>query len=552
MIDTDEKAAPTTFDMEHVTTDSTLDHDARKLAEMGYTQDMQRNFSVWSVLGVGFSLTNSWFGISAALVTGINSGGPILIIYGVVLIALISTCVGISLSELASAFPNAGGQYFWANELAPKKYANFASYLTGWFAWWGSIFTSASVALAVGSALVGCYQLTHPDFTIQPWTVFVAYQVANIFCFVFNCYGKTLPTVAKVSLWTSLVSFAVILITVPAVAPTHQHARFVFATFINNTGWSQGGIAFIVGLVNTNWSFACLDCATHLAEEVHRPERMIPIAIMGTVAIGFVTSWFFSMAMFFSIVGDFQDIVKSSTLVPVLELFYKALRSRGGAVVLEALIIATGLGCLVASHTWQSRLCWSFARDRGFPGHKWLSKVDPKLGVPLYAHLFSCVVVAIVGCLYLASLTAFNSMITACIVLLYISYAIPISCLLLRGRNTITPGPFWLGRIGMVANVVLLAWTLFTLVMYSFPYLQPVAPSTMNYVSVVYAVVAIIVGVDWVARGRKKGGFRGVGERKGDVEGLRAGSVRELQRNFGVPRQALAWYEIVLVRFANT
>ena len=138
-----------------------FDSDTMKLAEMGYTQDMQRNYSVLSVLGVGFSLTNSWFGISAALITGINSGGPILIVYGIILIALVSTCVGISLSELASAYPNAGGQYFWANELAPKKYANFASYLTGWFAWAGSIFTSASVSIAVGSAAVGCWQLSH-------------------------------------------------------------------------------------------------------------------------------------------------------------------------------------------------------------------------------------------------------------------------------------------------------------------------------------------------------------------------------------------------------
>ena len=140
-----------------------LDADALKLAEMGYSQDMRRNYTVLSVLGVGFSLTNSWFGISAALITGINSGGPVLIIYGIIIIALLSIAVGISLSELASAYPNAGGQYFWASELAPRRYAGFASYLTGWFAWAGSIFTSASVALAVGSAVVGCYQLSHPD-----------------------------------------------------------------------------------------------------------------------------------------------------------------------------------------------------------------------------------------------------------------------------------------------------------------------------------------------------------------------------------------------------
>lgn len=133
------------------------------ILEMGYTQDMRRNFSIWSVLGIAFGLTNSWVGISAGLITGINSGGPVLIVYGIILLALVSTCVGISLSELASAMPNAGGQYFWASELAPKRYSNFAAYITGWFAWTGSIFTSASVALAFGSACVGCYQMSHPD-----------------------------------------------------------------------------------------------------------------------------------------------------------------------------------------------------------------------------------------------------------------------------------------------------------------------------------------------------------------------------------------------------
>ena len=142
---------------------SILDADARKLAEMGYTQDMQRNFSVLSLLGVAFSLANSWFGISASLITGINSGGMVLTIYGIPWIALISACVGATLSELASAMPNSGGQYFWASELASKKYASFASYLTGWLAWAGAIFTSASVAMSLGSAGVGMWKLTHPD-----------------------------------------------------------------------------------------------------------------------------------------------------------------------------------------------------------------------------------------------------------------------------------------------------------------------------------------------------------------------------------------------------
>lgn len=110
---------------------------------MGYVQEMKRGFSVLSILAVGFSLTNSWFGEPAAMVTGINAGDPVLMLYGTILLAIISIAVGISLSELASAMPNSGGQYFWANELAPRKYAHLASHMTGWFAHAGAVFTPA-------------------------------------------------------------------------------------------------------------------------------------------------------------------------------------------------------------------------------------------------------------------------------------------------------------------------------------------------------------------------------------------------------------------------
>lgn len=68
----------------------------------------------------------------------------------------------------------------------------------------------------------------------------------------------------------------------------------------------------------------------------------------------------------------------------------------------------------------------------------------------------------------------YSSMVTACIVLLYISYAIPVSCLLIKGRNNIPHGPFWMGKLGLFSNYVLLVWTGFTLIMYSFPVVKPV------------------------------------------------------------------------------
>jgi len=77
---------------------------------------------------------------------------------------------------------------------------------------------------------------------IQPWNVYVAYLLINCFAFIWNCYAKALPWIAKVSLATTLGSWFIIMITVPATAQTHQNAKFVFANFVNGTGWSQNGI----------------------------------------------------------------------------------------------------------------------------------------------------------------------------------------------------------------------------------------------------------------------------------------------------------------------
>lgn len=471
-----------------------------------------------------------------------------LTIYGIPWIAFISTCVGVTLSELASAMPNAGGQYFWANELAPKRYANFASYLTGWLAWAGAIFTCASVALSLGSAGVGMWVLSHPELYVslslsferfkiadcdsepKPWHTVVAYEVINLFAYLFNCVGKVLPKVATTTLYISLISFLVILITVPATSPTHATAEFVFAKFVNSTGWPSDGIAFLVGLINPNWVFACLDSATHLAEEVAKPERSIPIAILCTVLIGFTTSWTYCIAMFFS-VSDLDPLLNTPTGVPILELFYQALQNKAGAIVLETLILVTGIGCQIACHTWQSRLCWSFARDRGLPGHHILSVIHPTLDVPFNAHSISCFIVALLGLLYLGSSTAFNSMVTACIVLLYASYVVPIVALLYKGRNNIPHGPFWLGPIGLACNIVVLCWALFCLVIYSFPSVYPVTTGSMsflpliddetdrldmNYVCVVYAIVVLLITIDWQFRGRTS--FRGQSLRHGEIE----------------------------------
>ncbi|QRW22268.1 amino acid permease [Rhizoctonia solani] len=475
--------------------------DGERLARMGYKQELKRNLSIASLLGFGFSVTNSWWGAGASLAAGILSGGPVLMVYGLIFLALVSVCIGVSLSELASAMPNSGGQYYWAGQIAPKRHAPLLAFLTGALNWAGSVFASSSVTLALASSFVGLYALGHPGFIISPWMVFIAYQLINLFGLVFNCIHRILPTLSTASLYISIITWLVTTIIVPAVSDTKQPARFVFATFINQTGWENNIIAFIVGLVSPSWSFAALDVVTHMAEEIHEPERMIPRSILATIVIGLVSSLTYTIAMVFSI-SDFEAVAGTGTGVPILELYYQATGGLAGAVGLHVLFLLTGFGCLIGCHSWQARLAWSFSRDHGLPGSRWWSVVNATTGVPLNAHLMSCVWVGLLGCLFIASSTAFNSIITGCLAFLYLSYFVPVACLVIRGRSRFHHGPFWLGSFGLVCNVVLLGWTLFTLVFFSFPFVVPIVPGNMNYASVVIVGYIVYLCVYWSIRGR--------------------------------------------------
>lgn len=87
-----------------------VDLDTDMLEKMGYKPELNRSFSLLSVLAVGFSISNTWFGVTGALATGIANGGPVIYFWGLLGVAAIHFCVAFSLSELASAYPNAGGK----------------------------------------------------------------------------------------------------------------------------------------------------------------------------------------------------------------------------------------------------------------------------------------------------------------------------------------------------------------------------------------------------------------------------------------------------------
>src|SRR5215217_4459203 len=110
------------------TDDPKMDADAKRLAEMGYSQDLNRSWSGFSNFAISFSIISILAGCFTTYGQAWNNGGPIAISIGWPLISCMILLVAFCMSELVSAYPTAGGIYWWANELGGTVW--------GWFTAW--------------------------------------------------------------------------------------------------------------------------------------------------------------------------------------------------------------------------------------------------------------------------------------------------------------------------------------------------------------------------------------------------------------------------------
>ena len=131
--------------------------------------------------------------------------------------------------------------------------------------------------------------------------------------------------------------------------------------------------------------------------------------------------------------------------------------------------------------TTSSRMTYAFARDGGLPASPFFAKVHPKLELPLNALYLTTACVVIFGCIFLGSSSAFNAIISASVVALGVSYAIPPAINCLRGRQMLPDRAFVLpGPFGWFCNLLGIAYVIVTTVLFLFPPELPATGSNMS------------------------------------------------------------------------
>ncbi len=219
-----------------------VDEDERRLAELGYKQDLKRSWGGFANFAISFTIISVLAGCFTTYGQAWNNGGPIAISWGWPIICVFILFVAWSMAELVSAYPTAGGIYWWASKLGGRTWGWF----TGWFNLVGLVGVVASVdygAATFLNATLGVFGVDLP-FGGPLGDTFVLFVAILALHAVLNIFSSTLVALFNnISVGWHVLGVLVIIALLVFVPDQHQSADFVFTERINNSGFSDGSTA---------------------------------------------------------------------------------------------------------------------------------------------------------------------------------------------------------------------------------------------------------------------------------------------------------------------
>ncbi|KAF5676110.1 GABA transporter [Fusarium heterosporum] len=507
---------------------STLNYqDKSQLERLGKKQVLRRNFGFLSILGFSCTILITWEAVLVLFAQGLNNGGTAGVIYSFLVVWIGNFSVFATMCELVSMAPTSGGQYHWVAMMAPRSFSKFLSHLTGMLTiggWQGSV---ASSALLTGNMILGLATLNYEGFEPQLWQGTLLFWAIFLFAvFINTLVSSVLPKFEGLILILHILGFFAILIPLVTLGP-HASASDVFTVFVNNGGWSSQGVSFMVGMMGNAFAFVGTDAAFHMSEETVNPSVVVPTSILLSLCINGVCGFAMLIAMVFCM-GNFDDAIASGPGIlgfPHMYIFQQATNSKAGATVMAAIIVVLTSCATVGMLASTSRVFWSFARDRGLPGWRTLSKVNERTTVPVYAVLCTAVISVLLSLINIGSPVAFLNVTSLSISCLYASYLIAAGLLLYRRTtkgfalpgNADLPalantagadlvwGPFHLkGALGIANNIFAMIYLVVIGFFSFFPPMVDPSLDMMNYSVVVTSGLVIFSVIYYLIWARKE------------------------------------------------
>ena len=492
--------------------------DVRDLHRLGYAQELFRTMGGFSNFAISFSIISILTGAVILYDYGLAWAGTAASLIGWPLVTVFVLAIAASMAEVASAYPTAGGLYYWASKMKGIGWGWWTAWLNliGQFAIVAGINFAAAFfinATIIGPLTGGAFTNSTPIFGdpasgpyFSGWLATMAGLLAVEL--VLNIAGvRVVALLNNISVWWHIAFVVAItgaLFLLGTQSTTQDAGLTLFAIQPQDTlgSWenrippdsdnpwlllSYGPavsypilIAFAFSLLQANWTYTGYDASAHVAEETVGARRGSAWGIFMSVAVSAVAGYIFLVAItlhlpdLFPLFGQLDDLGAASQYyfgdgAAVLYTLNQNLDAGLAAVLGGGIAIAMAF-CGLSSVASAGRMLYAFSRDDGIPGSSWLKKVSHRYRTPANA-----LILVVVGAFVLTFLAFWvGRNITVVIVtaistiFLYAAYGVPILL------GLITDGwkreQVWsLGRWSRPIAFISLGWIVVLMVLFSWP-----------------------------------------------------------------------------------
>jgi amino acid transporter len=441
---------------------NTISQDERDLGKLGYAQELFRTMGGFSNFAISFSIISILTGAVTLYGHGLRMGGPAEMAFGWPLVTLFTLAVALSMAELASALPTSGAMYHWSTKLGGKGW--------GWFTAWFYIIGNFTGLAGID---YGCAQFVTPllGFNATTKNLLMVYAAILLSHALINHFGiRLVAWLNDFSVTVHIIGVIAIVAAILLFAPK-QPIGFFFERVTNNTEGFPYWWAFIIGLLQAQWTYTGYDASASISEETIDPRRRAPWGIVLAVVVSSIVGYLLLFALTLAI-KDIPAVLnatdESGNHIPeVITILQTALGARAGALF-SALAAMAMWFCGLSAVTCFSRVVYAFARDNGLPASNLFKRINKKYQTPSPA-IWLCVVVAFAAVLYSDAYPVITSI---SVIGGYFSYIIPV-ILVFRVRrtdpNAMHKGPWNLGRYSTLINIIAILWVAFISIILSLP-----------------------------------------------------------------------------------
>lgn len=341
--------------------------------------ELKRDLGVWGAASivVGTVIGSGIFLVPSAMIQAVGSPKMVFLVW--VVGGLLSIFGALTYAELASAMPEAGGEYVFLRE----AYGPFWGYLYGWTQMWvaksGSIATLATaffyylanfrpdlervfciIPLPLG-AKGGPLEVRYGQFLAM--AVILLLAGVNYLGVKFGGWVQIAVTATKLGLILTIVVIGL---------GSGQGSAAHYLSGIPAPGGAGG---FFVALVAALWAYDGWNNVSMVSSEIRNPQRSLPLAlILGTLTV--MAVYLLTNAAYFFVLPAAQVAASSRVAADMMR---QILGNRGADAVSIAAMVSI-FAALNGSILSGARVPYAMARDGLFFGS--VSRVNPRYHTP--------------------------------------------------------------------------------------------------------------------------------------------------------------------------